>query len=191
VVKSAWAGDVRWVCSRRGWTGTPPHPPPPGSKAAGTSLPLPLEAARTHPTRHGYTASTARRRDTLECTCCSEGGSTLRVRVRAPSPLSLKPRGRLDKLPMQQQATVSPFFTKRPAGAYTPSIQHRGPHSPQAPASSLPPCLSSELAKAPPLHIVVCLSNPLTLVWATRTRPVQVEERWGRGFAPALRVHRH
>jgi hypothetical protein len=27
------------------------------------------------------TASTARRRDTLECTCCSEGGSALRVRV--------------------------------------------------------------------------------------------------------------
>jgi hypothetical protein len=26
VVNSAWAGDVRWVCSRRGWTGTNPHP---------------------------------------------------------------------------------------------------------------------------------------------------------------------
>ena len=34
MVKSAWAGDVRWVCSRAGWTGTPPHPPPPGSQAA-------------------------------------------------------------------------------------------------------------------------------------------------------------
>jgi hypothetical protein len=30
---------------------------------------------------HSYTASTARRRDTLECTCCSEGGSALRVWV--------------------------------------------------------------------------------------------------------------
>jgi hypothetical protein len=28
--------------------------------------------------RHRYTASTARRRDTLECTCCSEDGSALR-----------------------------------------------------------------------------------------------------------------
>jgi len=34
MVNSAWAGDVRWVCSRAGWTGTPPHPPPPGSQAA-------------------------------------------------------------------------------------------------------------------------------------------------------------
>jgi hypothetical protein len=24
MVKSAWAGDVRWVCSRERWTGTPP-----------------------------------------------------------------------------------------------------------------------------------------------------------------------
>jgi hypothetical protein len=82
MVKSAWAGDVRWVCSRRGWTGTPPHPPPPGSQAVGTSCRFPLRPARTHPTRHRYTASTPRRRDTLECTCCSEGGSALRVRVR-------------------------------------------------------------------------------------------------------------
>jgi hypothetical protein len=34
MVKSAWAGDVRWVCSRGGWSGTPPQPPPPGSQAA-------------------------------------------------------------------------------------------------------------------------------------------------------------
>jgi hypothetical protein len=27
MVKSAWAGDVRWVRSRAGWTGTPPHSP--------------------------------------------------------------------------------------------------------------------------------------------------------------------
>jgi hypothetical protein len=40
VVKSAWAGDVRWVCSRAGWTGTPPHPPPPGSQAACASCRL-------------------------------------------------------------------------------------------------------------------------------------------------------
>jgi hypothetical protein len=33
MVNSAWAGDVRWVCSRAGWTGTPPYPPPPGSQA--------------------------------------------------------------------------------------------------------------------------------------------------------------
>jgi murein tripeptide amidase MpaA len=31
-------------------------------------------AVRTHPTLHYCTASTARRRDTLECSCCSEGG---------------------------------------------------------------------------------------------------------------------
>jgi hypothetical protein len=29
-----------------------------------------LWSARTHATPHRYTASTARRRDTLECTCC-------------------------------------------------------------------------------------------------------------------------
>jgi hypothetical protein len=34
-----------------------------------------LMAARTHATPHRYTAFTARRRDTLECTCCSEGGT--------------------------------------------------------------------------------------------------------------------
>jgi hypothetical protein len=27
MANSAWAGDVRWVCSRGGWTGTPPKPP--------------------------------------------------------------------------------------------------------------------------------------------------------------------
>ena len=76
VVKSAWAGDVRWVCSRGEWTGTPPHPPPSGSQAACTSLPLlrTLMPVRTPPTPHRCTASTARRRDILECTCCSEGG---------------------------------------------------------------------------------------------------------------------
>jgi hypothetical protein len=41
MVKSAWAGDVRWVCSRGGWTGTPPHPPPPGSQAACASCRFP------------------------------------------------------------------------------------------------------------------------------------------------------
>jgi hypothetical protein len=40
-----------------------------------------LMAARTHATPHRYTASTALRRDALECTCCSECGSALRVRV--------------------------------------------------------------------------------------------------------------
>jgi hypothetical protein len=73
MVNSAWAGDVRWVCSRAGWTGTPPYPPPPGSQAA-CVVPLlqTLMAARTHATPHHCTAFTARRRDTLECTC-SEG----------------------------------------------------------------------------------------------------------------------
>jgi hypothetical protein len=37
MVNSAWAGDVRWVCSRAGWTGTPPQPQTPGSQAACTS----------------------------------------------------------------------------------------------------------------------------------------------------------
>jgi hypothetical protein len=41
MVNSAWAGDVRWVCSRAGWTGTPPRPPPPGSQAACASCPNP------------------------------------------------------------------------------------------------------------------------------------------------------
>ena len=41
IVNSAWAGDVRWVCSRAGWSGTPPHPPPPGSQAACTSCRFP------------------------------------------------------------------------------------------------------------------------------------------------------
>jgi hypothetical protein len=36
MVKSVWAGDVRWVCSRGGWPGTPPQSPPPGSQAACT-----------------------------------------------------------------------------------------------------------------------------------------------------------
>ena len=40
VVNSAWAGDVRWVCSWEGWTGTPPQPPPPGSQALPV-VPLP------------------------------------------------------------------------------------------------------------------------------------------------------
>ena len=34
MVNSAWAGGVRWVCSRAGWTGTPPHPPPHQVQAA-------------------------------------------------------------------------------------------------------------------------------------------------------------
>jgi hypothetical protein len=75
MVNSAWAGDVRWVCSRAGWTGTPPQPPPPGSQAACACAASPNPDGRfehTHsPTR--YTVSTARRRDTLKCTCCSEG----------------------------------------------------------------------------------------------------------------------
>ena len=41
MVNSAWAGDVRWVCSRGGWTGTPPRPSPPGSQAACTSCRFP------------------------------------------------------------------------------------------------------------------------------------------------------
>jgi hypothetical protein len=75
MVNSAWAGDVRWLCSRRGWTGTPPQPPPPGSQAACPSCRSPNPDGRlTRPTPHRCTASTARRRDTLECTCCYEGG---------------------------------------------------------------------------------------------------------------------
>jgi hypothetical protein len=68
VVNSAWAGDVRWVCSRAGWTETRPLPPPPGSQAACASLPLlqTLMVRSNTPTPHRYTASTARRRDTLE-----------------------------------------------------------------------------------------------------------------------------
>jgi hypothetical protein len=50
VVKSAWAGDVRWLCSRGRWTGTPPHPPPPGSQAACPSCRFPLRAGSN--TRH-------------------------------------------------------------------------------------------------------------------------------------------
>ena len=41
VVKSAWAGDVRWVCSRAGWSGTRPHSLPPGSQAACASCRFP------------------------------------------------------------------------------------------------------------------------------------------------------
>jgi hypothetical protein len=49
-------------------------------------------SARTHATPHRYTASTARRMDTLECICCSEGGSALRVRgVSCQSPVVSKP----------------------------------------------------------------------------------------------------
>jgi hypothetical protein len=55
MVKSAWVGDVRWVCSRAVWTGTPPHPPPPGSQAACPSCPV---MERTHATPHRCTAST-------------------------------------------------------------------------------------------------------------------------------------
>jgi hypothetical protein len=60
VVNSAWAGDVRWMCSRAGWTGTPPHPPPPGSQAA-------FRRAACGRFEHAHTAtrrSTPRRRDT-------------------------------------------------------------------------------------------------------------------------------
>jgi hypothetical protein len=74
MVNSAWAGDVRCMCSRAGWTGTPPHPPPPVRRLLRVE---PLLQTRSVRTRHStkYTASTPRRRDTLECTCCSEGGS--------------------------------------------------------------------------------------------------------------------
>jgi hypothetical protein len=39
--------------------------------------PNPDGRSATRPTPHRCTAFTARRRDTLECTCCSEGGSVL------------------------------------------------------------------------------------------------------------------
>jgi hypothetical protein len=73
VVKSAWAGGVRWVCSRAEWTGPPPHPPPPGSQAASPVVPH-LQTLMVGSNTPHDTASTARRRDTLECTCYSEGG---------------------------------------------------------------------------------------------------------------------
>jgi hypothetical protein len=79
VVNSAWAGDVRWVCSRAGWTATPPHPPPPGSQAACPFVPLLQTLMVGSNTRHS--TSTARRRDTLECTCFSEGGCSEGVGV--------------------------------------------------------------------------------------------------------------
>jgi hypothetical protein len=44
-------------------------------------VPLPLMAGSNAPHSTPLTASTARRRDTLECTCCSEAGFALRVRV--------------------------------------------------------------------------------------------------------------
>jgi hypothetical protein len=52
MVSSAWAGDVRWVGSRAGCTGTPPHPPPPGSQAACPSCRFPgrFEHAPLHTT---------------------------------------------------------------------------------------------------------------------------------------------
>jgi hypothetical protein len=62
---------------------------------------------RTHPsTCDTATASTARRRDTLECTCCSEGGSALRVRVRELLQVSTS-RRRASARP-QQAESVSP-----------------------------------------------------------------------------------
>jgi hypothetical protein len=73
VVNSAWAGDVRWVCSWEGWTGTPPQPPPPGSQALPV-VPLLQTEKFEHTTR--CTVSTARRRDTLECTWCYKGPAT-------------------------------------------------------------------------------------------------------------------
>jgi hypothetical protein len=81
MVNSAWAGDVRWVCSWAGWTGTPPHPPPPGSQAACASCRSPKALVVSSDTRHSTPLHgvTARRRDTLECTCWSEGGSALWV----------------------------------------------------------------------------------------------------------------
>jgi hypothetical protein len=61
VVKSAWAGDVRWVCGRAGWTGTPPQPPPPGSQAACPSCRFRLMAGsntRHSPPLHGVHSTT-------------------------------------------------------------------------------------------------------------------------------------
>ena len=40
MVNSAWARDVRWACSRAGWTGIPPHPQTPGSQAACSDVPV-------------------------------------------------------------------------------------------------------------------------------------------------------
>jgi hypothetical protein len=56
VVKGAWAGDVRWVCSRAGWSGTPPHPPPPGSQAACPSCRSALDGHS--PPLHGVHSTT-------------------------------------------------------------------------------------------------------------------------------------
>jgi hypothetical protein len=66
MVKSAWAGDVRLACSRAGWTGTPPHAPPPGSQACLRVVPLlqtlmagldstPLHTATRRPQHDGGT----------------------------------------------------------------------------------------------------------------------------------------
>jgi hypothetical protein len=55
MVNSAWAGDVRWMCSRAGWTGTPPHPPPPGSQAARPSCASPNPRMVGSKTRHTAT----------------------------------------------------------------------------------------------------------------------------------------
>jgi hypothetical protein len=93
MVKSTWAGDVRWVCSRAGWTWTPPHRPPPGCRllARRGAFPTLTAGSNEHPTPHRCTASTARGRDTLECACCSEGGSALRVRWACELPSYVKP----------------------------------------------------------------------------------------------------
>jgi hypothetical protein len=85
--RALWAGDVRWVCSRAGWTGTPPQPPPPGSQAA-----CPASAASPNPDRLGDTPlHTAARRPQHDggtpwsVLCCSEGagnsGASLITRV--------------------------------------------------------------------------------------------------------------
>jgi hypothetical protein len=76
MVNSAWAGDVRWVCSRAGWTGTPPRPPPPGSQAACTPClvqTLMASSNTRHSTPlHGVHSTTEGH---LGVYCCSEGAT--------------------------------------------------------------------------------------------------------------------
>jgi hypothetical protein len=61
-VVRALGRDVRWACSRGGWSGTPQHPPPPGSQAACTSCRFPTLDGRfehTHsPPLHGVHSTT-------------------------------------------------------------------------------------------------------------------------------------
>jgi hypothetical protein len=80
----------------------------------------------TRPTPHRYTASTARRRDTLECSCCSEGGSALKGRVCESCPRCVETLRRLNPPPCQHMQVGGTAVHGEPPHASIPTDAPRG-----------------------------------------------------------------